>query len=262
MQASHALALTILGSALYLSSLGALQASLTQTELDEAPSPGIVRLSCLDPETKIRTISLGALIDPQAADNSDHPEIVLVVAHGLTAALHNCYVRLGEERLEITEAHLSEDYEPGEIASDWAVLVLDGRFTSARERLPWQPFPLAIADQHIQAEGVVHILRHGNGEPGSACEARIPQSTLKDSEDRDVIIVADCTTFPGMSGAPVVVSVNNAPAVIGVNIGIRYDLTLKDPEWKRAVNVIRLLDAGMDAGLQAAIRSARQTSHP
>ena len=85
-------------------------------------------------------------------------------------------------------------------------------------------------------------MRHANGETGRACKTHIPHAGLSDSEDHDKFIVANCTTFPGMPGAPVLARIGTEARVIGFNIGRRWDLSLGKPEFQRAVNLIRLVD--------------------
>ena len=127
----------------------------------------------------------------------------------------------------------------------------------ASPRLKWHAPKIPELTQFVERDGEVWVMRHANGETGRSCRTNIPTRGLRDETDEGKFIVADCATFPGMSGAPVLAKVDDQARLIGFNIGRRWGLSLGEPEWHRAVNVIRLLDDEIVRAIQKATQRVR-----
>ena len=233
-------------------------ASLTQREVALVHA-GVVQLVCRNSTTQKRTTSLGTLLDIPTIQQQD---IVVVAAHGLTDDIGQCTVRYGQELLSI---HAVQKGEGLRYARDWAVLTLSDRFSKNAQRLDWYTPSGEELANFVADQGEILVMRHTNGETGRSCRVHIPQHGLKDDQDDDKFIVADCKTFPGMSGAPVLVGVADQPHVIGINIGRRWDLSLGEPEWERAVNLIRILDRDIQQAIEHAVENVENNNtitHP
>ena len=211
---------------------------------------GVAQLECTNQEFGTRTVSLGGVLDTQL---NGIPDIALVTAHGLSASLKDCQLAFKGERLGIVVVRQGRSHRTD---GDWAVVTLDGRFKQAITRLHWYVDNPDGWESFAARGGRVRLLKFTNGETGSGCDVLTPRGGLVDATDGDVVIVSDCPSLPGMSGAPAMVEVDGTPAIIGLNIGMRYDVSKPPLAWKSRANVIRLIDDTIEAAIVRAIATA------
>ncbi len=222
-------------------------ASLRADAFSKHSPAGVVQLQCTTDRGKTRTVSLGGVLDTQLESIAD---VVLVAAHGLTAAPDNCVVAFRDEELTITR--LEKGSGQG-LRGDWAVSTLSGRFSKAVNRLGWYADDPGTWELFTQQGGRVSLLKFLNGETGAPCDVRVPRGGMLDASDGDVVLISDCVSMPGMSGAPALVEVGGLPAIMGLNVGNRYDLTDSAQKWRSRANVIRVVDAVIEDAIVRAI---------
>lgn len=218
-------------------------ASLSAADLARIATPGVVQLQCAEPGVPTIRQSLGGLL---LTPNTSSHDLVLVAAHGLAGELAGCRVLWQQQELSVIR---SRQGEGGKVGGDWAVLTLNDRFQGAPERFAWRSVAPEDFRTFTKASRKVYVLRHPNGEVGQGCATHIPTRGLKDATDQNTVLVADCLTIPGMSGAPVMVKMDDMPVMVGLSIGQRFDLSHQNLEWKRRTNVIRLIDAGVERAI-------------
>ncbi len=241
--------LTLVAGLLFGVMASHIQASLTADAFQAEP-PAIAQLMCKQPSGNLRTLSLGTVL---ATHIDAIPDIILVAAHGLGATTEDCIVTLGESELGIVDIQRGSNRQ---VHGDWAVLTLAGRFPAAIHRFDWYIDSPNDWEAFATNGGRVSLLRFANGESGTACDVRKPRGGMVDSTDQDTVLLSDCVSIPGMSGAPAIVEVNGRPTVIGLNIGNRYDLSKPPLAWRARANVIRLLDPTMETAIVRAIATA------
>ena len=216
-------------------------ASLELHNLPDAVKPGVVQMVCLVDGGPSRIASLGTLLQIPS-ENSD---VAIVTGHGLKDA-SACKLLFGDQSLDITSVIRGS----GRGAySDWAVVSLSGRFSGEVQRYWWQAVAPDQFSQLQQEHGHVVMLKHHNGHQGTNCQVHIPKFGLKDETDQNTVLLADCTIIPGMSGAPVLATVDGVAAMVGLNIGYRYDLSGEPIEWKQKAAVVRLIDQEIDIAI-------------
>ena len=220
--------------------------SLQSSTFSNASPAGIVELVCVDEALAKRTLSRGGVLETKIPGI---PDIVLVAAHGLTAEHENCTIVMGETELGVSEVIQGKGGRP---IDDWAILTLDGRFDSRVHRLQWFASTSSYWGSAITDKVNIRLVKHSNGESGRACTVRAPAGDLLDSTDRGTILLSDCISIPGMSGAPALVAVDDVPTLVGLNIGTRYNMALNTEEESRA-NVIRLIDDVIERAIVRAI---------
>lgn len=222
-------------------------ASLSTTEINRVVSPGVVQLKCAEPGAPTTRQSLGGLLLTPATATRD---LVLVAAHGLSGELTGCRVLWRQQILPVLKVTQGQG---DKVSGDWAVLTLNGRFRGQPHRFSWRSVAPDDFRGFTEANGKVYVLKHPNGVAGEGCATHIPMRGLKDATDEDTVLVADCLTIPGMSGAPVMVKMDNRPVLVGLSVGQRFDLSHQKLEWKRRANVIRLIDARVERAIVLAM---------
>jgi hypothetical protein len=140
---------------------------------DTVNSHSVVQLVCRDIVDNDRTISLGTLL---STDPKLQPEADIAIQ-------------------EIQQGRGDS------LVQDWAVITLDGRFEGASPRLKWHAAKISELTEFAERDGEVLVMRHANGESGRSCQTHIPTKGLRDENDGGKFLIADCTTFAGMSGA-------------------------------------------------------------
>ena len=222
-------------------------ASLSTKDIASVAKPGVVQLKCAEPGVATTRQSLGGLLLTPSAATRD---LVLVAAHGLAGDLAGCRVQWQQQELSVIS---SRQGQGDKVAGDWAVLTLNGRFQGQPQRFIWRAVAPDDFRSFTKASHKVYVLRHRNGVVGQGCATHIPTRGLKDESDQNTVLVADCLTIPGMSGAPVMVKMDGLPVMVGLSIGQRFDLSHQDLEWKRRTNVIRLIDVGVERAIVLAL---------
>ncbi len=237
------LKLTFYAAAVFCAAMQA-HASLTQRALTHPSMLSLAQLQCTKPGGAT-AVSLGALLQSPV----DGPEVVLATAHGLGGDAARCVVAYRGQRLTIS--YLQRGRGAGTQA-DWAVLRLAGRFDNTAPRLLWQVLGADELRGFFRRRTQVHLLKFANGETGRACRVRQPPADLSDESDRSLVMTGDCITFPGMSGAPVLASLNNRPVLVGVHIGQRFSLN-PAAEVPLSANLMRLLGPQIERAIQQAL---------
>ena len=222
-------------------------ASLKVEAFSGESRPAVVRLECFDEARNSRYVSLGGVLNTQLDSISD---IVLVAAHALKTSIDQCVISFKDQRLSIVRA---ESGSEADADGDWAVLTLDGRFDGPISRLAWHTDSANTWEAFAVNGGRVSLLKLPNGDAGKDCDVRVPKGGMIDPNDGKAVIVSDCVSMPGMSGAPALVEVDGVPAIIGFNIGTRYVLGDAPVEWRSRASVIRLVDINVENAIVRAI---------
>ena len=246
----------LIGRILYLALLALLgestNASLVVSNFNIKSGAAVVRLECYNKAEKSRFLSLGGVLNTQTDAISD---IVLVAAHALSSKLDQCVVSFKDQQLDIARAEMGLGTDA---SGDWAVLTLDGRFTGPVNRLEWYGDSATSWETFALNGGRVSVLKFLNGDSGKSCDVRIPKGGLVDPNDGDAVIVSDCISMPGMSGAPALVEVEGVPTIIGLNIGTRHAIGGASDLWRSRVSVIRLVDTKVEEAIDRAISRERR----
>ena len=207
----------------------------------------VAQLRCVGRTQNVRIVSLGGVIDTQL---DSIPDIALVAAHGLGHHAGRCVMSFRGHQLGVSRIQKGQGDDAD---GDWAVLTLDGRFPKHIHRLGWYSDAADNWESFARQGGRVALLKFANGETGKSCDIRIPRGGMRDSADSNALILSDCVSMPGMSGAPAIVEVDGLPTIIGLNIGTRYDLSAPPLEWRSRASLIRLVDTVVEDAIVRAI---------
>jgi NAD(P)-dependent dehydrogenase (short-subunit alcohol dehydrogenase family) len=89
--------------------------------------------------------------------------------------------------------------------------------------------------------GTVSMLKRRYGAAASNCQIHVPTRGLSNPFDQGVVVVSDCVSRPGDSGAPVLATIDGMATMIGLNMGCRFDISPAPQEWKPRASIIRSL---------------------
>jgi len=223
--------------------------SLSVDSFGPDTSPALAQLECAQGTLNRRTISLGGVLATQLNSISD---IVLVAAHGLEGNFEQCVVIFNGHRLGVTRV---EKGGTEDVHGDWAVVTVDGRFPDPIQRFGWHIESANEWESFASDGGRVSLMKFLNGYPGAPCEVRVPRGEMSDTRDRDAILLSDCLSIPGMSGAPAIVEFGGIPVIMGLSIGTRYNLSDASSGLRMRANVIRLFDASIEEAVVRSIAS-------
>ncbi len=238
------------------SAAGLAQASLALEAFSHDTPAGIAQLKCIGQEPNRRIISMGAVLDTQF---DSIPDIALVAAHGLAGLPERCVMLFGGNSLKVAKIERGRGkYHDG----DWAVVTLAGRFPEPMQRLSWYAESANGWASFAAKGGRISLLRFSNGVAGTPCDIRIPQGGMVDSSDSRALMLSDCVSIPGMSGAPALVTVNGVPTIMGLSIGMRYDMSKRPMGGKTRANLIRLVDDAVDGAIVRAVAFELQPKGP
>ncbi len=246
MLAQRVLALAVI----FICSTLEVSASLKVDTFSKESPAAVAQLECVGFKRGERIVSLAGVL---ATNLKSIPDIVLVAAHGLGANLDGCYVTFKGNRLGISRM---ERGQGGDVHGDWAVLTLNGRFPEPIHRLRWDAQSANDWELFALRGGRVSMLKFVNGETGRSCNIRVPRGGMIDPTDGNAIVLSDCISIPGMSGAPALVEIDGLPTIMGLNIGTRYDLSGSSSAWRSRANLIRLVDTSVEDAIVRAIASA------
>ena len=133
-------------------------------------------------------------------------EVAITAGHGLSEN-QQCELRSGGEGVAAQIHRLEPAGTPGE---DWAVIRADHRFRGEVER-----FPIAMtADTRFTA--MLKI----NSTSSSVCRAFPPPEYFWWP---DTVLLHDCVSLPGRSGAPLRAAAQDETFLVGINLGSVFD---------------------------------------
>ncbi|HIG43245.1 MAG: hypothetical protein ABGY96_26815 [bacterium] len=223
-------------------------ASLVAKDVNLESPLGVALLSCKQPDSSTRTVSLGSVLTTGVEGIDD---IVIVAAHGLHTLSEHCSMSFSNEQLKIKNIQRGQDENA---YGDWAVVTLDGRFEGEIQRLPWATTKADDFSFLVEDGGTVSMIKRRLSRTVSSCQLHIPTRGLSNPSDRGVVVVSDCSSLPGDSGAPVFATVDGVVTMIGLNLGYRFDISPSPHEWKPRASIVRLIDKAVESAIVAAIK--------
>ena len=170
---------------------------------------GVVQLLCEDEATGRRYLSRAVVLDlPGLAGRHD---ILLAARHGVMDGTVERDCRVRGERLRLGQITRIVTSDPaanqlGDFSQDWAIIRTRGRLPASTSRL-------RVAAYDDAGHGEISMLRAAV--LGAPCEITpAPEQIVEPS-----LIFHDCPSRPGVSGSPLLVSVDGQPYVIGIQLG-------------------------------------------
>jgi hypothetical protein len=223
---------------------------------------GVVSIRCSVAAGNLVRFSRGSVLDVAALGATR--DIVLTAAHGLLdtrdAVRARCRV-LGERGRTYRIRDVWRGAAGGsDTASDWAVLLVDGRLDGTVGRLRPASFG-GNAWRQLEATGaaVRLVLREADAGAGD-CRLRQPTGSY-DYSPRDLVLYScpgspDRSRAPGLSGSPIVTGVDGRAAVVGIHLG--WGLQFFEDGRFHAVSIGRPIDADVAAAIGAAAAATRR----
>ena len=218
---------------------------------------GIVQVVCATDAPRIDIFSTGAVLDLGSSATRD---VILTTAHGLPVAAESIVTRcsvLGPRRraYAIDAVWRSAEKYSGP-STDWAVLLTAKRVRGDVGRLPAGQIHGSALIQLVAAEAPVRLLL---------------RSALADPRDCHLVGGADaaydaafgvvyhsCRSRPGVSGSPIVMSVDDRPVVVAIHIGRQMWLLGR----RGGASVGKSLDGEVAAAIAKAALRAKPASRP
>lgn len=179
--------------------------SVSATELvapDAAPDGHAVHLWCARGEPGQYSRRYANLVAMPGLDG----EVALTAGHGLHQD-QVCELRSGQQSVAATVYRVGAQGAP---ASDWAVIRSDRRFTQSVER-----FSVAMT-----AATTFTAMLKLNSEVSPLCQVF---SAPEEYWWPESILVHDCLSLPGRSGAPLLAAENDEVFLVGLNLGSLID---------------------------------------
>lgn len=206
-------------------------AALSEPALEESRA-GLLRLRCRTDDPGVVYVSRAVLLQTEAV--SGRGDILLASRHAVEkdGERLSCSVA-GENarRGEIVRLYLpsEQNRDVNSFIDDWALL------ESARR--------LSRDDQGLRAAILPNPEELTTVSMPSVREAEGRCNVIDDPmvEGYDVLIAHDCSTWPGSSGAPLVVDYAGEPYVVGLHVGQMIELG-SDRGW---IGIARLIDDEM-----------------
>lgn len=202
---------------------------------------GVARLYCAQPELGPRNYrrSRGIVID--TGDAEPDREVLLVSRHGLPDAVEHIRerctingVRGGPIRIA---AWFLPDRTSAATGDDWAVIVTEGTIDAEVTRHRYALVDDAGLQALIESEAAARLLLYSEAVDETGCRMR--KTTSESVGVGSNLFVHSCRSWPGTSGSPIVIRINEVNTLIGMNIG---------RIWSPGPD-----DSGMYAGLGVAI---------
>lgn len=217
---------------------------------------GIVLLQCRGDGVNMWRISRGAVID--LGLGSADRDVVLTTAHGLSpraeAVRRDCRILGAEGRAYRIEAAWRPVEHEVDTSRDWAVLLvsrkLDGDVVRLRPRQVTAAGLLWLSAQ----EAPVHFVSRNPDVPQRDCRLLpIDDATVVLN---GLIMFYSCRGAPGLSGSPILLSIDGRPVLIGFHVG--WGFKWMEQGRLRAVSIGHPIDARIAAALAEAAARARQ----
>jgi hypothetical protein len=214
---------------------------------------GLVHVQCKAAD-QVFWLSRGAILEIDA--RRPRGEVIVTTAHGLPRAvdaiLRDCVV-LGREseRHKVAAVWNAGRFEE-HVSHDWVVLLTKGRLDGRVGRLRVGLLPPAELPDLI-ADGMSVWLLWPVGD-SSRSQCQMLGGAEHVAEDFPLgLLTYSCRARPGLSGAPLLVGVDQQPVMIGIHVGWRT-LLGESGGW----SVGRLLDSEIYEAIDAAVRQARR----
>jgi hypothetical protein len=206
-------------------------------------------------------VTRGAVLELDADAKRD---LVFTTAHGLPesrgAVLDECRV-LGVhgQPYRIARVWRSAGAGLGDIADDWAVLLVKGRLEGEVGRLTAGKVTADELTHLADGQATVRLLLRQADPRDGDCHLRHLAAPYEDLPT-DLLIYscgrAIMAGAPGLSGSPLLVGVEGRPFVIGVHVG--WGLQILDDGRFHAVSLGRPIDGEIAAAIAAAAEEARR----
>jgi hypothetical protein len=187
---------------------------------------------------------------------------VLAPDHGLPSktrsVLDDCWIP-GERGLRylIVDILRPEDSRVV-LAGDWAVLLVDSRRASPAARLRIGQVETRVLRDFVADEIPVRQLLSVASSDQANCTLKRDARYVE--EIAVGLFMHSCRSWPGLSGAPMLVEYEGEPIVIGFNIGRRMKAVgAKGPLF---IGIGRAVDAEIAAAINDAARRVRELSGP
>lgn len=213
---------------------------------------GIVRILCSVPREHHRRLTRGIVID--LGDSTPRHEVVLAPAHGLPAdperVEEDCRISNANggsvkiARLWLSTGRDTAGAREKRMAHDWAVLLTASPLPGEVGRLHTAVFAPQPLETLVEREATVAVMlsRSTADQTGCALLDRLEPA----------VFLHSCRSWPGLSGAPILVAVHGAPVVVGINVA----------HMMRPPNVTGPLFLGVGVAIgeeiEAAIRTAAE----
>jgi hypothetical protein len=210
---------------------------------------GVALLRCKVPGTPTFFVSRGAVLEVGVRE---HTDVLLTTAHGLPPSaaevVRNCRVLARGKEYAIADVwHAGGDALGA--GNDWAV-VLSKRIRGDLHR--WrvgeigdEPLAKLVADR----APVRLVMRYAGVGTHTDCRLE-PRASLAPR-----LVAHTCTTYPGMSGSPLVMGVGGEPVLIGLHVGSGLEWTGLKIDM---VSIAQPVDAPVIAAIVAAAARASQ----
>lgn len=219
---------------------------------------GIVLLQCRGDGANTWRISRGAVIDLDLG--SADRDVVLTTAHGLSqrpgAVRRDCRILGAGRRAYRIEAAWRPMRDAFDTRRDWAVLLVSRRLEGDVVRLkPAQVTVDGMLRLAAQKSPVRFVSRNPDVPQRDCNLLPIDEATLGPQPD-GLIMVYSCHGAPGLSGSPILASIEGRPVLIGIHVGWGF-------QWLEggrlsAVSLGHAVDAQIAAALAEAAVRARQ----
>jgi hypothetical protein len=217
----------------------------------------VVLIRCSADAADTWRVSRGAILDLDLLDTNR--DVVLTTAHGLTAALadvpRDCRVLGPRGRNYRIESAWRAASGATDSTSDWAVLLVKRKLRGEVARLPAAQLTAQGVERLAIAEVPVRLVRSAGAGLGDCHLYPFRGEDLEIARD-GLLMFYSCRRSPGLSGSPILASVDGRPLMIGIHVG--WSLTSIAGTPLRSVAVGKPIDAEIARVLAVAVARARQ----
>jgi hypothetical protein len=222
---------------------------------------GVVQIRCSTDAPNVARLTRGAVLELDAGAKRD---LVFTTAHGLPesrrAVLDGCRV-LGAhgQPYRIARVWRSAGAGVGDIADDWAVVLVEGRLEGEVGRLTAAKVSADELTHLADGQAIVRLLLRQADPPDGDCHLRHLAAGYEDLPTN--LLIYSCGSAimagpPGLSGSPLLIGVEGRPFVIGVHVG--WGLQILDDGRFHVVSLGRPINGEIAAVIAAAAEEARR----
>jgi hypothetical protein len=218
---------------------------------------GVVLVRCSAGATNTWRVSRGAILDLDLLDTNR--DVVLTTAHGLTGregdVLRDCRVLGPRGRAYRIESAWRAASAAADSTRDWAVLLVKRRVRGDVARLPAAHITVQAMARLAAAEVPVRLVRGASAGQGD-CNLYPFRGEDLEIGRGGLLMFYSCRRAPGLSGSPILASIDGRPLVIGIHVG--WSLTSIAGAPLRSVAVGQPIDAEIAGALAVAVARARE----